>query len=145
MPYLLDTNVISESVRRQPEPKVLAWIAEQNPSELFLSSMTIGELMRGARKLKDEIRRDKLEKWIEGELVGQFDGRILPFDEPSARRWGRLMGDGDRSGRPAAFADAQIAAVALENNLDLVTRNVKDFDRFDLDIVNPWDHVEKAG
>ncbi len=139
MAYLLDTNVLSETVRPKPEPSVLAWIERQNPSELFLASMTIGELMRGARKVKEDARRETYERWIEDELSQQFEGRILPFDDKAARTWGRLMGDGDRQGFTPAAADAQIAAIALDHGLVLVTRNVKDFERFNVEIRNPWD------
>lgn len=139
MPFLLDTNIVSETVRPKPEPKVLGWLERQNPSELFLAAMTIGELMRGARKVKDEQRRQTFEKWIDEDLSQQFEGRILSFDDRAARTWGRLMGDGDRNGLTPPAADAQIAAVALDHDLILVTRNVKDFKRFALDISNPWD------
>jgi len=142
MVFLLDTNVVSETVRPKPEPKVLSWLEQQNPSELFLASMTIGELMRGARKIKEAARRDVYERWIEEELTHQFDGRILSFDDKAARTWGRLMGDGDRSGRTPSSADAQIAAVAIDHNMVLVTRNIKDFQHFDIEIRNPWDGTD---
>lgn len=139
MPYLLDTNVISETVRVAPEPRVLGWLAARSPEDLFLAAQTIGELVRGAHKVKEEARRQRFEKWILEDLAGQFDGRVLPFDEAAARLWGRLMGDGDRSGRTPPAADAQIAAVAMDRGLVLVTRNVRDFAPFDLDLLNPWD------
>ncbi len=140
MPFLLDTNIVSETVRLAPEPNVLDWMARQNPTELYLACMTIGELMRGARKVREEARRRTYQSWIENDLGRQFEGRILPFDERAARLWGRLMGDGDRKGRTPTAADAHIAAVAMAHGLVLVTRNVRDFDRFDLTIVNPWEH-----
>ena len=143
MPFLLDTNVVSETVKAKPEKRVLGWLEAQTPVELFLAAQTIGELVRGARKVKEKARRERFEQWIERDLADQFEGRVLPFDGPAAVLWGRLMGDGDRTGRTPAVADAQIAAVAIHHDLTLVTRNVKDFERFDMTLLNPWD--ERAG
>lgn len=139
MPFLLDTNIISETVRPKPEPRVLAWLENQSPEELFLASQTIGELVRGACKVKEKVRRDRFTKWIEEDLSQQFEGRILPFTDASARIWGELMGNGDRKGETPSAADAHIASIAMERDLVLITRNVKDFERFDLDLLNPWD------
>ena len=68
--------------------------------------------------------------------------RVLPFDGRTAAIWGRLMGDGDCAGRPPAAADAQIAAVAIQHELILVTRNVKDFRNFDIQLLDPWQTIE---
>ena len=138
MAFLLDTNVVSETIRPRPEKMVLDWIEAQNPADLFLAAQTIGELVRGARKVREQERRERFERWIEQELARQFDGRILPFDGRTAEIWGRLVGDGDRAGRPPATADAQIAAVAIQHELILVTRNVKDFVNFDTQLLDPW-------
>jgi len=139
MPFFLDTNIVSETVRAKPETRVLEWLERQTPTELFLTSQTIGELIRGARKVKEKARREQYEKWIVEDLSEQFADRILPFDAAAARIWGRLMGDGDRAGRTPGAADAQIAAVAINHDLTVVTRNVKDFRKFDVKILNPWD------
>ncbi len=138
MTFLLDTNVISETVKRQPEGRVLSWLSDQVPSDLFLTSVTIGELVRGARRLHDWERRQLFEKWIEDDLVNQFEDRILPFDHAAARIWGQIMGDGDRVGQPRPAADAQIAAIARHHRLTLVTRNMKDFAPLDVPLFNPW-------
>lgn len=87
--------------------------------------------------MKEKARRERFEKWIEQDLAEQFEGRVLPFDGPAAILWGRLMGDGDRSGPPPAAADAQIAAVAIHHDLTLVTRNTKDFARLTVTLLNP--------
>ena len=137
MAFLLDTNVVSESVRPRPDKTVLYWLEAQAPTDLFLAAQTIGELVRGARKVREQARRERFERWIEQDLARQFDGRVLPFDGHTAAIWGRLMGDGDRAGRPPAAADAQIAAAAIQHELLLVTRNVKDFVNFDIQLLNP--------
>ncbi len=143
MPFLLDTNIVSETVKAKPEERVLAWLEAQTPAELFLAAQTIGELIRGARKVKDKARRERYGTWIEQDLAEQFEGRVLPFDATAAVLWGRLMGDGDRTGRTPAAADAQIAAVAIHHDLTLVTRNTKDFERLSVKLLNPWNG--KAG
>ena len=142
MAFLLDTNVVSETVRPLPRRSVLDWIEAQNPSDLFLAAQTMGELVRGVRKVREQERRERFERWIEQDLARQFDGRILPFDGRTAAIWGRLMGDGDRAGRRPAAADAHIAAVAIQHELILVTRNVRDFARFDLQLLDPWREEE---
>ncbi len=139
MPFLLDTNIVSETVRTKPEPRVLAWLEQQSPAELFLAAQTIGELVRGAVKVKEKARQERFTKWIEEELSQQFENRILAFDDAAARIWGQLMGGGDRKGNTPPAADAQIAAVAIDRDLVLVTRNVRDFERFGLGLLNPWD------
>ena len=128
MAFLLDTNVVSETVKRRPDGRVLSWLGEQAVDDLFLASVTMGELVRGARRLNDTTRRRVYERWIENDLARQFKGRILPFDRDAAVIWGEIMGDGDRTGRTQPAADAQIAAVARRHNLTLATRNARDFE-----------------
>lgn len=142
MAFLLDTNVISETVRPRPDKTVLDWIESQIPSDLFLAAQTLGELVRGARRVKEQARREQFERWIQQDLARQFDGRILPFDASTAAVWGCLMGDGDRAGRRPSAADAQIAAAAIQHDLTLVARNVKDFRNFDIRLLDPWQGFE---
>lgn len=137
--FLLDTNVISETVRPRPEPRVLRWIRNQAPRDLFLSAVTLGELVRGSLKLPDPSRSQRYRHWIRHDLARQFDQRILAFDEPAAIRWGEIMAAGDRSGEPRPALDAQIAAIAGRYDLVLATRNVKDFQRMGVTLVNPWE------
>ena len=138
MPYLVDTNVLSETLRPRPDPKVTAWFADQRPESLFLSSISLGELVRGASRAKEQAKKDRLTRWVEEDLTAQFQNRILPFDQDAAVIWGKIMGDGDKTGRPKSMADAQIAAVAKRHGLTLVTRNTKDFEEMDVGLVNPW-------
>ena len=143
MAFLLDTNVVSETIKPKPQKTVLDWLEAQTPTDLFLAAQTMGELVRGARKVKEKARRERFERWIEQDLAQQFDGRVLPFDGAAAALWGRLMGDGERVGRTPTAADAQIAAVAIQHELILVTRNERDFRYFDIQLVNPWRTNEK--
>lgn len=138
MTFLLDTNVVSETIRPRPEQRVLDWLSEQTPSDLFLASQTFGELVRGARRVREAARRERFEKWIGVDLALQFDGRVLPFDYPAACLWGELMGDSDRDGRTPSAADAQIAAIAIHRGLTLVTRNTKDFVQLGVEFFDPW-------
>jgi len=138
MAFLLDTNVISETVKPRSEVRVLSWLSKQTADDLFLASLTIGELVRGAHRLQDGKRRGVYERWIENDLANQFKDRILPFDRGAAVIWGEIMGDGDRTGRTRPAADAQIAAVARRHSLTLATRNVRDFQAMGVMLFNPW-------
>ena len=138
MAFLIDTNVISETFRPRPDPRVLEWIGRQMAGDLFLAAVSLGELVRGARGVKDRVKRERLAHWINHGLAAQFQGRILPFDREAAVIWGAIMGDGDRAGRPKPMADAQIAAVALRHGLTLATRNIRDFKGMAVALVDPW-------
>ena len=138
MAFLLDTNIISETIKARPERRVIDWLEDQRPEDLFLAAQTLGELARGAWKAKEKPRRERFATWIERDLAEQFEGRVLPFDGHAAVLWGRLMGNGDRAGRIPPAADTQIAAVAIHHELTLVTRNVGHFEYFDLKLLSPW-------
>lgn len=138
MAYLIDTNVISETFKPRPEPRLVDWIGRQIPSDLFLSSISLGELVRRVRRMKDRASRDLFQRWIDHDLAAQFSGRILPFDREAAVIWGGIMGDGDRTGHPRPMADAQIAAVARRHGLTLVTRNIRDFAGMEVETFDPW-------
>ena len=136
--FPIDTNVIGETVKARPGPRVLAWFEERTPSELFLAAVTFGELARGARRLENAGRRRGHERWIRDDLARQFEGRILPFDRDAAAIWGEIMADGDRTGRPRPAIDAQIAAIARRHDLTLVTRNRRDFEATGTTVFDPW-------
>lgn len=136
MSYLLDTNVISETVRPRPDRAVIAWL-EQIPGEaIYVSVLTLGEIRKGIEGLADHPRREKLRVWLEHELPEWFEGRVLAIDMVVADRWGRLMAS---EGRPLPTIDSLLAATALHYELRLVTRNTKDFDFPGLEIINPWE------
>lgn len=135
MSYLIDTNVLSELRRKTPNPGVVEWFSQRPASTLFLSVLTLGELRKGIESVSDAERRMALSDWLEVDLPAFFSGRILLIDEHVADRWGRLVAVADR---PVPAIDSLLAATAVHHGLSLVTRNVRDFGDFGLDIINPW-------
>jgi len=138
MSFLLDTNVVSEALRQRPEARVLDWIATQNVEELYLSVLTVGELVKGIVQLGDTARATQYREWLETVLKAQYRGRILEVDERVAEFWGTLVGQALRVGRPLPGLDSYLAATAATHNLTLVTRNTKDFEGLPLKTLNPW-------
>jgi hypothetical protein len=138
MSYLLDTNVISETVRRQRNKLVVGWL-EQIPAEaLFVSVLTLGEIRKGIERLADRRRREKLRLWLEHDVPAWFEGRVLPVDLAVADRWGRLLAD---VGRSVPTIDSLLAATALHHELRLVTGNAGDFNYPGLEVINPWQNA----
>jgi toxin FitB len=135
--YLLDTNVISNLVKREPSGPLLAWMSTQRDDDLFIASLTVAEIRRGILEKPRGRKRDELDKWFSGPEGPQalFAGRILPFDDKAGMIWARLMADGKLAGRPRSGLDMIIAAVADANECVVVTDNTKDFR--DLQFFNP--------
>ena len=138
MSYLLDTNVISELVARQPHAQVVQWIDTLNPDQVFLSVITIGELRKGIEKLPESARKESLDRWLKTDLLLRFSGRILALDVDVMLTWGELTGRLERLGRPLPAIDSLIAALALHHSYTLVTRNESDFKDVGIAIMNPW-------
>ena len=135
MSYLLDTNVVSETIRRQQTKAVIGWLRQLPAEALFVSVLTLGELRKGIERLADKKRKETLRLWLEHELPAWFNGRVLPVNLAVAERWGRLLAD---MGRPVPAIDSLLAATALHYELRLVTRNTGDFDYPGLEVINPW-------
>jgi predicted nucleic acid-binding protein len=135
MSYLVDTNVLSELRRREPNSGVVDWFAQRPATTLYLSVLTLGEIRKGIDPLPDDDRKLKLLDWLEVELPAFFSSRIVPVDVVVADRWGRLIA---QAGRPLPAIDSLLAATALTHGLTLVTRNGRDFDFPGLEVINPW-------
>lgn len=138
MKYLLDTNVISELVAKSPNAKVVEWLDALEPTSVYLSVITIGELAKGIALLPPSRRRDSLHKWQSQDLMERFDGRILEIDSGVMLQWGEMTAKAERSGRQLPAIDSLIAAIAIYFDCTLVTRNEVDFEGADLTIINPW-------
>lgn len=138
MKYLLDTNVISELVAKQPDQRVIEWIDSRDPNSVYLSVITIGELQKGIEKLPDSRRKDALRAWLHDDLLLRFSGHILLLDIDAMLTWGTLTGQFERAGKSLPAIDSLIAALALQHNCHLATRNEDHFMETGIGLVNPW-------
>jgi len=134
--YLLDTNVISETAKASPHPKVLNFLDTTPMERLYLSALTIGELSQGIIRAPEN-RKDGLLRWYEA-VKHRFSGRILPLDAETLELWGRILGEARQQGEPLPPLDAMLAATALKHDLVLVIRNTKHFLNLPLLLLNPW-------
>jgi predicted nucleic acid-binding protein len=132
--YLLDTNVVSELRKPRPNARVLSWMEQVDEERLFLSAVTVGEIQAGIEitRKRDAVKAVELERWLD-QVSDAYN--VLPMDARCFRRWAILM---DRQSN-TLYEDAMIAATALIHRLTVVTRNVKDFSRFDVQTLNPFD------
>ncbi len=136
---ILDTNVVSEVLRPEPESRVLAWLEKQPGNSVFTTAVTQGEVLYGIRLLPDGQRRRKLWDAASAIFEEDFQGRVLSFD-PEAAAWYAEIGASRRSaGRPISQFDASIAAITRSHGATLATRNTKDFEGCGIDVVDPWD------
>ncbi len=138
MPYLVDTNVVSELTKRDPSPAVLGFLSE-NP-DLFISVIVFHELEFGIHCAADAERRARLQAYAVS-LRRQFIGRIIDVDLEIAEMAGRLRAFEKSTGRILAELDALIGATALVRGCTLATRNVKDFETLSIPLLNPWDRA----
>lgn len=138
MSILLDTNVVSELIRKAPDPAVTSWVSDHPLYDLFFSAVSEAELRYGAAILPPGRRRDTLFLEIDAMLRDAFEDRVLPFDSDAARAYGNIAAVRRSAGRPVAPADCQIAAIAASRDMAVATRNVRDFEDMGIEIVDPW-------
>jgi len=137
--FLLDTNIPSELIRPQPEPRVTRWLEDTDDELMYFSVVSIGEVCKGLTVHPEAHRRAWLRNWLDKELRPWLADRILPVSEAIAERWGILEGECQLKGLTLHAPDGLIAATALEHDLAVVTRNVKDFTDLGIAIFNPWE------
>ena len=137
---VLDTHVVSELMKLQPAPAVLEWMSTQPAHSLYLSSITVAEVLHGVLLVPAGKRRNAFLTAARSVFENEFEGRILPFDTTAAFIHAEILAERRRDGRPMATFDAQIAAVTAGARASLATRNVSDFEGCGLKLVNPWDH-----
>lgn len=134
---LLDTNVVSETMKPTPDKAVLAWLDAQSAETLFLSSVTVAELAFGIEALPTGRRKDMLAAALDG-VLELFAGRILPFDTPAARRYGVLGSRARAAGRGFPTPDGYIAAIATEHGFGVATRDASAFQAAGVAVIDPW-------
>ncbi len=136
---VLDTNVLSEVLRPQPERRVLVWLDGQPANSVFTTAITQGEILYGIRLLADGQRRRKLWDAATAIFDDDFAGRVLSFDSDAAGHYADIGASRRSAGRPISQFDATIAAITRSHGATLATRNSKDFDGCGIDLVNPWE------
>lgn len=138
MSFLLDTNVVSEWVKPQPNPHVVEWLKKVVEDRVFLSVASLAEIRRGVELMPPGKRRDRLAGWLTADLPARFEGRILDIDRRIAETWGIVMARGKMAGSNVSVWDAFFAATAEVHGLTLVTRNVQDFQKLGIPLMDPW-------
>ncbi len=135
---ILDTNVVSELMRENPRPEVLAWVDQQPPDSLFITAITEAEVRTGVTLLPSGQRRRELAAAAERTLGVMFAQRILPFGSEAAREYALIASSRRVSGRPISQSDCQIAAIARSAGAPVATRDTGGFEECGIDVVNPW-------
>jgi predicted nucleic acid-binding protein len=135
---VLDTNVISETMRRVPKAAVVEWLDSQPANDLFLCTPVLAEIYYGVARLDESMRKSNLLRSYRQIVAEVFEGRILPFDAPAAEAYGELVAELESEGNPITVIDAMIAAIAQSNAATLATRNTAHFTKTGVTLVNPF-------
>ncbi len=145
---IADTNVISELMKADPSPVVVAWVAAQESEEFRTTAVTLAEVLYGIERLPAGDRpagdrpagdRKATLRQTAADVFGRFDEDILPFDAAAATAYSEIVAQRDRQGAPIGGYDAQIAAICRTRNARLATRNTKDFEGTGVALINPWE------
>lgn len=134
---VLDTNVISEAMKPEPHPSVRAWLNDQASETLYLSSVTLAELLFGIAALPAGKRKDMLKQALDG-LMGLFRGRVLPFDTDAAWRYAELAVTAKVGGRGFPTPDGYIAAIAASRDFIVASRDTAPYEAAGVSVINPW-------
>ncbi len=135
---VLDTNVLSELMRRAPEQRVVEWVDDHAVSALAITAVTVAELLYGVARLPAGARKDDLAAAIGALVRDDFADRVEPFDASAAEHYADIVATRERQGRPISAADAQIAAICRRRGASLATRNIRDFDATGIELLDPW-------
>ncbi len=135
---VLDTNVVSEAMKPEPHPAVRAWLNDQTAETLYLSSVTLAELLFGIAALPAGKRKDMLAQTLDG-LMGLFRDRVLPFDTDAARRYAELAVTAKTGGRGFLTPDGYIAAIAASRGFIVASRDMAPYEAAGVPAINPWE------
>lgn len=134
---VIDTNVASELIRPSPAETVQAWVRSHDPSELCTTAVTVAEIRYGIERLHDGRRKEVLKAAV-AEIFEMFAEQVLPFDNAAAEQYALVVSQRDALGLPIDGFDAQIAAICRARGAALATRNLRDFDKTGIEVINPW-------
>ncbi len=137
MKYLLDTCVLSALRKPEDNASLVKWISEVDESDLYLSTITIGELEKGVSRLPESKKKTAVSEWVRHAVTNRFGSRVLPIDAAVAACWGELIGAREKKGKTLPILDAFIAATAIVADCTVVTRNTKDFADCGVRLLNP--------
>ena len=135
---ILDTNVVSEPLKPFPNPAVVNWLNAQAPGTLFITSINLAELLAGVETMPQGRRREALAQALSAHVSALFENRVLHFDTRAAQNFGTCLAGAQAEGNPVGFADCAIAAIAKTQGWMVATRNVRDFQGTDVEVINPW-------
>lgn len=135
---VLDTNVLSEFIRREPDEGVTRWLDSLDAAAVATTAITAAELLYGVARLPAGRRKERLSEAVRGLIEEDLDGRIEPFDATAATHYADLLSDREAAGRPISVADAQIAAICRKLGATLATRNTSDFEYTGIKLLDPW-------
>jgi toxin FitB len=138
---ILDTNVISEPVRSNPSANVLAWLNREDHKGLFLTAISLAEILSGFALMPKGKRRNDLSSGMQSVIEKYLGSRILPFDASAARAYAELIEAAKISGRLLSEADAQIAAIVRAQRCVIATRDTAPFLAAGVEVINPWDQL----
>jgi toxin FitB len=135
---ILDTNVVSEPLKPAPNPKVMTWLNAQEPQTLYLSTVSLAELLSGVALLPQGRRRDGLEEALATQITTLFAGRVLDLDTLAAQTFAKTQAGARAHGNTISFADCAIAAIAQAHGFAVATRNLRDFKGTGIALIDPW-------
>ena len=138
MKYLLDTCLISELAKSEPNKKVVDWVLSENETNFYVSVLTFGKLHKGIEKLPESKKKEQLRIWIENELKNRFRNRIIGIDMRVSITWGKIQCIAEKKGKPMPAIDSLIAASGIVHNMIVVTRNASDMEQSGVNLFNPW-------
>ena len=137
---ILDTNVISEIVKKRPDEHVANWLRNQDTSNLATTAITVAELLAGICRMPEGKRRKRTDMTVKLALMTLAD-RTFAFDTQAAEDYARILVEREHRGKPTSIQDAMIAAIACSWGASVATRNVKDFEGTGVKLINPWEHA----
>jgi predicted nucleic acid-binding protein len=140
---ILDTNVVSEPMRSRADRRVIEWLDAQAAETLFLTTISLAELLVGVAFLPDGARKTEISAALKDLLANLFGDRILAFDQPSARSYARLMSHARSAGQAIPVADGQIAAIALAHGFSVAARDAAPFRAAGVKVIDPWQAAQR--